>query len=84
MRAPTLALNAVDDPFIEARTLPTSGDVGPDGTVRLVFSPSGGHCGFISAEPPPHAAEGSPLQRKDWLAEELARFIEHCESFPRA
>ena len=81
---PTLALNAIDDPFIESSTLPQPEDVGE--AVRLVYHRYGGHCGFVSAEVPTMEAHAPgtapPLQTRDWLPVELARFVGHCESNP--
>lgn len=82
IRVATLALNAVDDPFINPNTLPTSQEI-QGAPVRLVYSPRGGHCGFISARPPTFThvdGEVETLEHRDWLPEELARFIVHAES----
>ena len=84
---PVLALNALDDPFVDPRSLPLpgpTGDFGSQAPVRLVVHAHGGHCGFVSAEPPAAASPAAPaaaarLQRKDWLPEELGRFVAHCE-----
>lgn len=70
IRVPTVAINAIDDPFIEASSLPSDADVG-DAPVLLVYHEHGGHCGFISSDEP--AAHG-------WLAEELSRALSHIEA----
>jgi len=70
IRVPAVAINAIDDPFIDNKTLPTEEkDVG-DAPVRLIYTEKGGHCGFISkksADLPPHL----------WISEELSRVIAH-------
>jgi predicted alpha/beta-fold hydrolase len=83
---PTLALNAIDDPFIESSTLPTIEEVGADVPLRLVYHRYGGHCGFVSDTPPPRddvSGDTAPLQTRDWLPVELARFVDHCEARPQ-
>mmetsp|Transcript_6526 Transcript_6526/g.22015 ORF Transcript_6526/g.22015 Transcript_6526/m.22015 type:complete len:384 (-) Transcript_6526:58-1209(-) len=62
---PTLVLNALDDPFIEPRSLPRPEEVPRN--VRLVYTERGGHCGFI------HSTEGEAPH--GYLAEELSRAI---------
>lgn len=83
VRVPSLAINALDDPFMDPTSLPTVAgapcDVGPLAPVRLVCHAYGGHCGFVSATPPSSPSGAPSLQRKDWLPEELGRFVEHCE-----
>lgn len=84
IKVPALAVNALDDPFIESSTLPTAEEVGLSVPLRLVYHRHGGHCGFVSAHPPKesfHAPDSSPslLQTRDWLPVELARFVGHCE-----
>lgn len=69
IRVPTLVINAVDDPFVEERTLPTTDDVG-DAPVRLHYEPFGGHCGFK-----PHTVK-SP---NGWVAEEIARALAYVD-----
>ncbi|MEJ0048377.1 MAG: alpha/beta fold hydrolase [Rhodospirillales bacterium] len=46
IRVPTLVLNARNDPFVPAPSLPTPADV-PD-SVTLEQPAQGGHCGFVS------------------------------------
>jgi predicted alpha/beta-fold hydrolase len=48
IRVPVVAINAIDDPFVEASLLPTAADVGEVAPVRVVFHPHGGHCGFMT------------------------------------
>lgn len=81
IRVATMALNAVDDPFIDPNTLPQPADM-HGAPVRLVYHRFGGHCGFISAQPPVFEQAGAavPLQPRDWLPEELARFVDHAEA----
>ena len=47
IRLPALALNALNDPFVPARSLPRAGAVGPD--VTLWQPAHGGHVGFPSS-----------------------------------
>jgi predicted alpha/beta-fold hydrolase len=47
IRVPALALNALNDPFVPATSLPTAQDTGP--CVTLWQPPRGGHVGFPSA-----------------------------------
>ena len=65
---PVLALQAKDDPFMEAESFPTEEDVG-EAAIRLVYHDHGGHCAFVTA----NAEENE----RGWLAEELARFGAH-------
>jgi len=75
IRVPTIVINARDDPFIEEKSLPTEADVG-EAPVRLIYTDHGGHCGFYTTET--GAPDASlPLPPHGWLAEELARAIEH-------
>ena len=71
--APTLAINARDDPFIEESSLPTRVDVG-EAPVRLVYTDHGGHCGFLANE----------LEEAEagcgYLAYELSRFLSHVHA----
>ncbi len=66
IRVPTIAINALDDPFIDRLSLPTPEDVG-DASVRLIYHEHGGHCGFA----------GVDASRSGWIAEEVARSIRH-------
>lgn len=69
IKVPTLIINAIDDPFIEERTLPTTDDI-RDAPVRLHYEKYGGHCGFK-----PHTAKSS----NGWVAEEIAKAIEYID-----
>jgi uncharacterized protein len=51
-RIPTLLLNARNDPFVPAHSLPTAQAVGPH--VTLWQPPHGGHVGFPDGSPPGH------------------------------
>jgi predicted alpha/beta-fold hydrolase len=78
IRVPAVAMNARDDPFILESTLPTEEDVGDVAPVRLVYHKHGGHCGFYTAQERmgPVGAE-MEVPSHGWLAEELARAIDH-------
>lgn len=62
---PTLALNARNDPFVPADSLPTPADVSR--TVELWQPPQGGHVGFPQGRFPGHI-QGLPAAVCDWLA----------------
>jgi predicted alpha/beta-fold hydrolase len=68
---PTVVINARDDPLIAESCLPANEEFGDHIPVRLVYHDEGGHCGFWTSNPP--AAHG-------WLAEEMARVLEHFDS----
>ena len=57
---PTLVLNARNDPFVPAASLPTGRDVSP--AVTLEQPPTGGHVGFMTAPAP---------GRLEWLPQRL-------------
>ncbi len=61
---PTLVLNALNDPFVPADSLPRAGQVSP--WVTLWQPPTGGHVGFPSGAWPGHVAL-MPLAVTDWL-----------------
>ncbi len=61
---PTLVLNARNDPFIPARSLPGTADVGPD--VLLEQPEDGGHAGFPAAPFPGNV---------EWLPARLIQFF---------
>lgn len=65
---PTLVLNARNDPFIPAASLPTSAEVGA--AVTLEQPDHGGHVGFLSAPFP---------GRVDWLPLRLVQFFESAQ-----
>ncbi|ASK35853.1 alpha/beta hydrolase [Alcanivorax sp. N3-2A] len=63
IRTPTLMIQAADDPFMSARTLPSQADLGPG--VTLEIARHGGHVGFIA---------GSPRRPQYWLEKRLTAF----------
>ena len=63
---PTLVINARNDPFIPARSLPGPSDV--SSSVLLEQPPQGGHAGFASGPFPGNV---------DWLPERLLHFFIH-------
>lgn len=74
VRVPALVVQAMDDPFIDERGLPTEADVGT-APVRLNYYDHGGHCGFITGR------EGPGMAEEDrWLPLELARFLQHVDA----
>jgi uncharacterized protein len=73
IRVPTIAINAIDDPLVDEFTLPTEkDDVGP-APVRLIYTPNGGHCGYLAVPSPSLPAHG-------WISEELSRVLLHIHS----
>jgi predicted alpha/beta-fold hydrolase len=62
---PTLVLNARNDPFIPAASLPSPSEV--SNSVTLELPDEGGHCGFVSAPFPGNL---------DWLPHRLIEFFE--------
>ena len=65
IRVPALALNARNDPFIPASSLPERAAVGP--FVELWQPAHGGHVGFPAGAPPGHVLV-MPEAVADWLA----------------
>lgn len=65
IRAPTLLVNARNDPFLPAEALPTAAEISP--SVTLEFPETGGHAGFITGPFP---------GRLDWLTRRLLDFFE--------
>jgi hypothetical protein len=65
IRIPALVLNARNDPFVPARSLPGSADVGR--CVTLWQPAHGGHVGFPQGRPPGHVLS-MPTAVSDWLA----------------
>lgn len=63
---PALVLNALNDPFVPAWSLPGLQDVGP--AVTLWQPPQGGHVGFPAGRPPGHVA-ALPQAVATWLAQ---------------
>jgi len=70
--APTIAINARDDPFIEESSLPTQEDI-KSAPVKLFYTEEGGHCGFSSAR-------RNNLPSYGWLAHEMGRALDHLRS----
>lgn len=66
IRVPALVLNARNDPFLPARYLPQTHEVGPG--VRLEYPAAGGHVGFVS---------GAFPGQLDWLPQRLLHFFRH-------
>jgi predicted alpha/beta-fold hydrolase len=67
IRVPTLVLNARNDPFLPASSLPRADEVSPQ--VTLEFPAAGGHVGFVHGPFP---------GRYDWLPRRLAAFFEEA------
>ena len=65
VRIPTLVINARNDPFVPAESLPSQEGVSPD--VVLEQPPDGGHVGFMT---------GPGRGRMDWLPLRVLRFFE--------
>ncbi|MES2956968.1 MAG: alpha/beta fold hydrolase [Pseudomonadota bacterium] len=66
IRIPALVLNARNDPFVPAWSLPTSAEVGD--RVTLWQPAHGGHVGFPAGNPPGHVMT-MPQAVLDWLRE---------------
>jgi predicted alpha/beta-fold hydrolase len=64
IRIPALVLNARNDPFVPAVSLPAQAEVGSH--VTLWQPPQGGHVGFPSGTPPSHVL-AMPTAVCDWL-----------------
>ena len=62
---PTLVINARNDPFVPAASLPTASEVAP--AVRLEQPDTGGHAGFMTGPAP---------GRIDWLPRRMLQFFE--------
>lgn len=68
IRIPALALNALNDPFIPAHSLPVAGQVGP--WVQLWQPSQGGHVGFVASTAPlgcPGHVVAMPAAVGQWL-----------------
>ena len=65
IRVPALALNARNDPFVPAASLPTAAEAGSH--VALWQPAHGGHCGFPAGRFPGHV-QAMPAAVCDWLA----------------
>ncbi|MDM0010873.1 alpha/beta hydrolase [Variovorax sp. J22P168] len=64
IRIPSLVVNAANDPFVPASSLPRQADVGDH--VTLWQPAHGGHVGFPLGAPPGHV-RGMPERVVDWL-----------------
>jgi predicted alpha/beta-fold hydrolase len=64
IRRPTLLLNALDDPFVPAPSLPDPRTLPP--AVRAEFVPSGGHAGFV---------QGWPWRARSWAERRAIDFL---------
>ena len=69
---PTLIINALNDPFIPAASLPQPTDVAS--CVTLLQPAEGGHVGFVS---------GAPPGKLTWLPENILRFFQYHLPLPR-
>ena len=73
IRVPTIAINAIDDPFVDEFTLPTEKDDVGEAPVRLIYTKTGGHCGYLSKPDPAIPGHG-------WISEELSRVLQHIHA----
>lgn len=64
VRVPALLLNALNDPFVPAHSLPQPGSTG--GWVTAWQPAHGGHVGFPAGAPPGHVTE-MPARVLDWM-----------------
>lgn len=64
IRLPALVVNALNDPFVPASSLPRQSEVGSH--VRLWQPEQGGHVGFMTGPPPGHL-QTLPQTVGDWL-----------------
>lgn len=69
IRIPALAVNATNDPFVPAASLPRQSEVGR--YVTLWQPAHGGHVGFPLGAPPGHV-RGMPERVGGWLAQHLS------------
>jgi predicted alpha/beta-fold hydrolase len=81
IRIPAVAINAIDDPFIESTSLPTIQNVG-DAPVRLIYHQYGGHCGFWASKM--SSQSNTPVPSHGWIAEELARALDFIRAESKA
>jgi uncharacterized protein len=68
IRVPTLVVNARNDPFLPAASLPRADAVSPQ--VTLEFPATGGHVGFVHGPFP---------GRYDWLPQRIASFFDETK-----
>lgn len=57
IRVPALVINARNDPFVPAASLPVASDLPPGSPVTLWQPPQGGHVGFPAGGPPGHVRD---------------------------
>lgn len=69
IRRPTLAINALDDPFIPPASLPDPSSLGP--YVRMELTTWGGHCGFIDSRWPWAVSSWAERRAVQFLASAL-------------
>ena len=72
IRVPTLLINARNDPFLPANTLPSPTEV--SSAVALDFPDKGGHAGFVSGAFPGHL---------DWLPQRILQFFNKTHELQR-
>ncbi len=66
IRRPTLLINALDDPFVPAASLPAPDLLPP--WVETAFTPHGGHVGFLEGRWPWRLTSWAERHAVDWLA----------------
>jgi predicted alpha/beta-fold hydrolase len=71
IRVPTLVLNALNDPFLPGRHLPSRDEVSPQ--VTLEYPATGGHVGFVNGPFPGHY---------DWLPRRILDFFQQTDPHP--
>jgi predicted alpha/beta-fold hydrolase len=69
IRIPALVLNALNDPFVPAQSLPVQSEVGPH--VTLWQPRHGGHVGFASGRMPPGHTLAMPAAVVGWLGQHV-------------
>ncbi|CAM9505020.1 unnamed protein product [Ectocarpus fasciculatus] len=74
VRVPFLAVQAINDPFMDPAKLPTLDDL-EGAPVRLSYHEHGGHCAFLT--------DSQEENDKGWLATEMARFGDHVHRLSR-
>lgn len=74
IRMPALALNALNDPFVPASSLPSSRDV--SSSVTLWQPAQGGHVGFAQGRWPAHV-RGMPEAVGTWLMKAAGQAMHH-------
>ncbi len=75
IRIPALALNAANDPFVPAHSLPRAQEAGP--CVTLWQPREGGHVGFARGRPPGDV-RWMPEAVTDWLLARVGRKASHA------